>query len=38
MKLVNEEEFGQLFLSDTDLSRTEKIIKELNRDYKIFKL
>ena len=38
MKLVNEEEFGQLFLSDTDLSRTETIIKELNRDYKIFKL
>ena len=38
MKLANEEEFGQLFLSDTDLSRTEKIIKELNRDYKIFKL
>ena len=38
MKLVSEEEFGQLFLSDTDFSRTEKIIKELNRDYKIFKL
>ena len=38
MRLVNEEGFGQLFLSDTDLSRTEKIIKELNRDYKIFKL
>ena len=38
MKLVKDDEFGQLFISDTDLSRTEKIIKEINCSYKIFEL
>ena len=38
MNLVKDDEFGQLFISDTDLSRTEKIIKEINCSYKIFKL
>ena len=38
MNLVKDDEFGQLFISDTDLSRTEKIIKEINCSYKIFEL
>ena len=38
IKLVNEDEFGQLFISDTDYNRTKKIISEIDSSYKMFKL
>ncbi|MBT4951529.1 MAG: DNA replication and repair protein RecF [Pelagibacteraceae bacterium] len=38
IKLVNDDEFGQLFISDTDYNRTETIIKEINSSYKMFEL
>ncbi len=38
IKLVNDDEFGQLFISDTDFTRTETIIKEINSSYKMIKL
>ena len=38
IQLVNEDEFGQLFISDTDYNRTEKIISEIDSSYKMFKL
>lgn len=36
--LVNNENFGQLFISDTHADRTEAIIKQVHQSYKIFKL
>ena len=36
--LVNNEEFGQIFITDTHSERTENILKQGNRDYQIFKL
>jgi len=36
--LVNEENFGQLFISDTHPERTEAIVKNTNQSYKMFKL
>jgi DNA replication and repair protein RecF len=36
--LVNNDEFGQLFISDTHKERTEEIIKKTNNHYKIFEL
>ncbi|HIF84322.1 MAG TPA: DNA replication and repair protein RecF [Flavobacteriaceae bacterium] len=38
IQLVNEDEFGQLFISDTDYNRTEKIISKIDSSYKMFKL
>ena len=38
IKLVNEENFGQLFISDTHVERTEKAIKQVHQTYDIFKL
>lgn len=38
IKLVDNKNFGQLFLSDTHAHRTESIIKEIHQSYKIFKL
>jgi len=38
LQLVNDENFGQLFISDTNAKRTEKIIKKTNQSYKMFKL
>lgn len=38
IKLVNNDEFGQLFISDTDYNRTENIIKKIDSSYKIFEL
>ena len=38
IQLVNEDEFGQLFISDTDYNRTKKIISEIDSSYKMFKL
>lgn len=38
ISLVNEENFGQLFISDTHAERTEEVVKNTNQSYKIFKL
>jgi len=38
LQLVNDENFGQLFISDTNAKRTEKIIKKTKQSYKMFKL
>lgn len=38
LHLVNNNDFGQLFISDTNAKRTEKIIKKTNQSYKMFKL
>lgn len=38
INLVNNEEFGQLFLSDTHKQRTEEVVKKTNQPYKIFQL
>ena len=38
IKLVNDENFGQLFISDTHADRTEKAIKSVHQSYQIFKL
>ncbi len=36
--LVDAENFGQLFISDTHGDRTEKVIKEIHQSYKMFQL
>lgn len=38
ISLVNNENFGQLFISDTHAERTENIVKQVHQDYEIFKL
>ena len=38
VRLVNQHHFGQIFISDTHSDRTEKIVKSINEDYKLFKL
>ena len=38
VNIVNDTNFGQLFISDTDRDRVEKILKTLNLSSKIFKL
>ncbi|QAR30896.1 DNA replication/repair protein RecF [Ornithobacterium rhinotracheale] len=38
IKLVNEEHFGQIFISDTHPERTQSIIAKINDDHKVFKL
>jgi len=38
IKLVNKENFGQLFISDTHAERTEQVIKQVHQSYEIFKL
>ena len=38
ISLVNHEDFGQLFISDTHATRTEAIVKEIHQSYEIFKL
>ena len=38
IKMVNNEEFGQLFISDTHAERTENIVKSTHQSYKIFNL
>ncbi|POS01400.1 DNA replication and repair protein RecF [Flavobacterium croceum DSM 17960] len=38
IKMVNQEEFGQLFISDTHAERTESIVKSTHQSYKIFNL
>jgi DNA replication and repair protein RecF len=36
--LVNDEIFGQIFISDTHADRTETVVKKIHQSYKIFKL
>ena len=36
--LVNDENFGQLFISDTHADRTEAIVKQTNQSYQLFRL
>jgi len=36
--LVNRDEFGQLFISDTHPERTEEVVKKTNQSYKMFQL
>ncbi len=38
IKLVNSDEFGQLFISDTHKERTEEVVKKTEQTYKIFQL
>jgi len=38
IKLVDNENFGQLFISDTHADRTETVVKSIHQSYKIFKL
>ena len=36
--LVSENKLGQIFISDTHADRTEKVVKESNQSYKMFRL
>ena len=38
VKMVNDSNFGQLFISDTDAKRTENVVKSAHDNYEIFKL
>ncbi|MFD0762595.1 DNA replication/repair protein RecF [Lutibacter aestuarii] len=38
INLVNNDEFGQLFISDTHKERTEEVVKKTQQSYKIFQL
>ncbi|WP_296312680.1 DNA replication/repair protein RecF [Winogradskyella sp. UBA3174] len=38
ISLVDDEHFGQIFISDTHADRTEAIIKQIHQSYKIFRL
>ena len=38
ISLVKNEDFGQLFISDTHSNRTENVIKKIHQSYKMFKL
>jgi DNA replication and repair protein RecF len=38
VNLVNKDEFGQLFISDTHKERTEEVVKKADQPYKIFEL
>ncbi len=38
VKLVDDDHFGQLFISDTHADRTENVVKSIHQSYKIFNL
>jgi DNA replication and repair protein RecF len=38
ISLVDNDHFGQIFISDTHAERTEDVIKQIHQSYKIFKL
>ena len=38
IKLVDDENFGQLFISDTHAERTENAVKQVHQSYEIFRL
>ena len=38
ISMVNEDHFGQIFISDTHAERTEDVVKQIHQSYKIIKL
>ncbi|KIA88437.1 DNA replication/repair protein RecF [Kaistella jeonii] len=38
IELVNQEHFGQIFITDTNKERTENVVKRINEESKIFEL
>ncbi len=38
IKLVDDQNFGQLFISDTHAERTEEVVQKISQSYKIFRL
>lgn len=38
IQLVDDSEYGQIFISDTHADRTENVVKTIHQSYKIFKL
>ena len=38
VKMVNDKEFGQIFISDTHAERTENLVKNIHQSFKIFSL
>ena len=38
IKLVDDDHFGQIFLSDTHPERTEEVVKKIHQTYQVFKL
>tara|TARA_B100000809_G_scaffold266932_1_gene333234 strand:- start:21900 stop:22979 length:1080 start_codon:yes stop_codon:yes gene_type:complete len=38
ISLVNNDQFGQLFITDTHAERTESVVKRINKSYKMFEL
>lgn len=38
IKLVNQQDFGQIFITDTHRERTESIVKRINEESKIFEI
>lgn len=38
IELVNKENFGQIFITDTHLERTENVVKRINEESKIFEI
>ena len=38
IELVNKENFGQIFITDTHRERTESVVKRINEESKIFEI
>lgn len=38
ISLVNNDQFGQLFITDTHAERTEEVVQSINKSYKMFEL
>ena len=38
IELVDEDDFGQIFLSDTHVERTENVVRQIHQSYKLFEL
>ena len=38
IQLVDDDHFGQIFISDTHAERTENVVKQIHQSYKLFKL
>lgn len=38
ISLVNQDQFGQLFITDTNAERTEEVVKRINKSYRMFSL
>lgn len=38
ISLVNNDQFGQLFITDTHAERTEEVVQRINKSYKMFEL